>query len=356
MTARRRRRALRRLRRISPTEVPQPQTWQVPRERSTTLLLGTRRRAARTCAQQHRVTRRRVRSRRRDGDLYRSARTAARSTARTGAGTDGANDRTRRIRARVLVDASGRAGLLVARVRPARRRARRSPTSRSSRTTPACPRRTAAAPATFASSPARDLGWFWLIPISDDLMSVGVVLPQTRSKRCRSSNPDELLDAADRRHAGRRAPDGACRAAVAGPRRAGFLVRRDALRRRSLDSGRRRRFVPRSGVLERRRDRAWSRRSRAPAPSIAALSRGDVSVPRVSPLRSRDSASAIARSGGSCSASTRRRSAICSSAPIRRRRDVPGGRHRARRLLASRLGDPRSGSRCSSSACGCRLA
>ena len=51
-----------------------------------------------------------------------------------------------------------------------------------------------------------DLGWFWLIPISDELTSVGVVLPGTRV-RARSADATQLLDATDRRYAGgRRSP------------------------------------------------------------------------------------------------------------------------------------------------------
>lgn len=42
-----------------------------------------------------------------------------------------------------------------------------------------------------------DLGWFWMIPISDELMSVGVVLPQSAMKALRADfNPTELLDRA----------------------------------------------------------------------------------------------------------------------------------------------------------------
>jgi flavin-dependent dehydrogenase len=41
-----------------------------------------------------------------------------------------------------------------------------------------------------------DLGWFWLIPISDDLMSVGVVLPQTAFKDFSALEPGAILDRA----------------------------------------------------------------------------------------------------------------------------------------------------------------
>ena len=39
-----------------------------------------------------------------------------------------------------------------------------------------------------------DLGWFWLIPISDDLMSVGVVLPRTAARDLRALEPGALLE------------------------------------------------------------------------------------------------------------------------------------------------------------------
>lgn len=39
-----------------------------------------------------------------------------------------------------------------------------------------------------------DLGWFWLIPISDELMSVGVVLPRTAARALQGIEPSTLLD------------------------------------------------------------------------------------------------------------------------------------------------------------------
>ncbi len=39
-----------------------------------------------------------------------------------------------------------------------------------------------------------DLGWFWLIPISDELMSVGVVLPRSAALAFRGFEPPDLLD------------------------------------------------------------------------------------------------------------------------------------------------------------------
>src|SRR5207249_2287205 len=39
-----------------------------------------------------------------------------------------------------------------------------------------------------------DLGWFWMIPISSDLMSVGVVLPRLAARTLQSLEPAALLD------------------------------------------------------------------------------------------------------------------------------------------------------------------
>jgi flavin-dependent dehydrogenase len=39
-----------------------------------------------------------------------------------------------------------------------------------------------------------DLGWFWLIPISDELMSVGVVLPRAAARPQHGLEPGALLD------------------------------------------------------------------------------------------------------------------------------------------------------------------
>src|SRR6202030_3644728 len=41
-----------------------------------------------------------------------------------------------------------------------------------------------------------DLGWFWMIPISDELMSVGVVLPRSAAAPLLGLEHGELLDRA----------------------------------------------------------------------------------------------------------------------------------------------------------------
>ena len=117
-----------------------------------------------------------------------------------------------------------------------------------------------------------------MIPISDELMSVGVVLPRDVFKPLPRARARDAAAAVDRRHAGRGPPDDARRAALAGARRARLLLRRARLRRRSLDRRRRRRVVSRSGVLDRRGDRAGVRARRARRPSMPALARGDLSA------------------------------------------------------------------------------
>jgi flavin-dependent dehydrogenase len=155
-------------------DAPQPQTWQVPRERFDELLL----RHAATCGadvrERHRVT---------DLAFDDSGVTV------TYAADD---DKVRQMRARAVIDASGRAALL------ARRFALRidEPTLAN-----------VAVFAHFARVPrgegrragdirvvARaDLGWFWLIPIDDELTSVGVVLPQAAFKALSGTPPEDVL-------------------------------------------------------------------------------------------------------------------------------------------------------------------
>ena len=108
----------------------------------------------------HRVARRAVRRRRRDG---RRTRTPKRGAAR-GARVAGGGRRHRPAR---------RAG---AQVRPAGARAAARRTSRCSRTTRGVPRPEGRRSGDIRIVARADLGWFWLIPIDDDLMSVGVVL------------------------------------------------------------------------------------------------------------------------------------------------------------------------------------
>jgi flavin-dependent dehydrogenase len=154
--------------------IAQPQTWQVPRARFDELLL----RHAGTCGadvrEEHRVS----------GIAFDPEGVTA-ACGRPGA-------RQSQIRARALIDASGRAALLAHHfslrvdepdlanvavfshfVNVPRAEGRRAGDIR--------------------IVARRDLGWFWMIPISDDLMSVGVVLPRTAFKALSRMEPEALL-------------------------------------------------------------------------------------------------------------------------------------------------------------------
>jgi flavin-dependent dehydrogenase len=155
------------------SEVPRPQTWQVPRERFDELLLRHAERCGVDVREQHRVM--------------------ACSFDPAGVTVTGAHASSPfTLRAPVVIDASGRAALLSHRFdlrvdepglanvavfshfagvpRPAGRRA-----------------------GDIRVIARADLGWFWLIPISQELMSVGVVLPQAVIKELPQMEPEALL-------------------------------------------------------------------------------------------------------------------------------------------------------------------
>ena len=161
-------------------EVRAPQTWQVPRERMDTLLLEHAAASGADVRQGHRVLDVAF-----DDD---GATVSVRPPA-----MDGAPTATAAIRARVVVDASGRAGLLS-----------RAFSLRVDEPTLAnvaifshyagVPRKDGRRAGDIRVVARRDLGWFWLIPISDDLMSVGVVLPQSVFLTLPKLEPDVLLE------------------------------------------------------------------------------------------------------------------------------------------------------------------
>ena len=161
-------------------EVRSPQTWQVPRERMDTLLLEHAAACGADVRQGHRVLDVAF-----DDD---GATVSVRPPAMEGASTA-----TAAIRARVVVDASGRAGLLS-----------RAFSLRVDEPTLAnvaifshyagVPRKDGRRAGDIRVVARRDLGWFWLIPISDDLMSVGVVLPQSVFLALPKLEPDVLLE------------------------------------------------------------------------------------------------------------------------------------------------------------------
>jgi flavin-dependent dehydrogenase len=150
-------------------EVPQPQTWQVPRERFDELLL---RHAARSGAD--------VREGQRVRDIVFEP-----------DGVTVATDSVR-LRARAVVDASGRASLLAHRfdLRIEEPDLANVAIFAHYAGVPRADGRRAGDIRVVARA---DLGWFWIIPISADLMSVGAVLPRALFKPRSRTDPETLL-------------------------------------------------------------------------------------------------------------------------------------------------------------------
>ena len=155
-------------------DVPQPQTWQVPRARFDELLLRHAARSGADIREEHRVT----------GidfggdDVTVTAMDATKNEVTA--------------RARALIDASGRAALLSHRFslrvdEPGL--ANVAVFSHYSNVPRGDGRR--AGDIRIVARP--DLGWFWMIPISDDLTSVGAVLPREAFKPLAKTEPGALL-------------------------------------------------------------------------------------------------------------------------------------------------------------------
>jgi len=106
--------------------------------------------------------------------------------------SDGA---TTRVRVRALVDATGRGGLL------ARKFNLRSDEPRLANIAvfahyTKVPRLEGPRPDDIRLIARNDAGWFWLIPISKELTSVGVVLPKDLYRRLAKDSPEETLNSA----------------------------------------------------------------------------------------------------------------------------------------------------------------
>jgi flavin-dependent dehydrogenase len=165
------------------SEVPAPQTWQVPRERFDLLLLRHAASCGADVREQHRVV-----SIDFDAEgvtvTYRATAFAADAEGRVGHA---------RIRARMLVDASGRAALLsrqfglrvdepdLANVAVFSHYA-------------GVPRGEGRRAGDIRVIARADGGWFWMIPISDELMSVGAVLPRHAFQALPKIEHGDLLD------------------------------------------------------------------------------------------------------------------------------------------------------------------
>lgn len=158
-------------------EVPRPQTWQVCREKFDTLLLDH----ARESGAEVRL-RQRVESAEFDGDGV---------TLRVAAAEGAASE----VRARAMVDATGRAGLL------ARRFELRYDEPQLANVAiyahfSGVPRLPGKRAGDIRIVGREDAGWFWVIPIDEQLTSVGVVLPMAIYARLEKGSPESMLQAA----------------------------------------------------------------------------------------------------------------------------------------------------------------
>jgi flavin-dependent dehydrogenase len=159
---------------VSP-EVPAPQTWQVPRAEFDHLLLRHAAASGADVREEHRVL---------DADFDGAGVTIR---VRDGAGRESAT------RVAAVVDASGRFGLL------ARKFGLRLDEPRLANIAvfahySGVPRREGRRGGDIRIVARHDLGWFWFIPISDALMSVGVVLPRAAFRALPRMSHEALLE------------------------------------------------------------------------------------------------------------------------------------------------------------------
>jgi FADH2-dependent halogenase len=155
--------------------VRRPQTWQVPRAAFDELLLRHASASGAAIHEGHRVL---------DVAFDADGVTAT---------VQGSGEAPRTVRARAIVDASGR-GALLSRKFGLRidepRLANLAVFSHYS----GVPRRDGRRAGDIRVIARDDLGWFWMIPISGDLMSVGVVLPRAAATALPALEPAALLD------------------------------------------------------------------------------------------------------------------------------------------------------------------
>jgi flavin-dependent dehydrogenase len=155
--------------------VPSPQTWQVPRATFDHLLL---RHAASSGAD--------VRERHRVHHVSFDSQGVTLSV-------QGPEGPPQPMRAKVIVDASGRGGLLSRKFNLRVDEPRLANVAVFSHYS-GVPRQEGRRSGDIRVVARQDLGWFWLIPISNELMSVGVVLPRAAFQRMGTPDPAELLD------------------------------------------------------------------------------------------------------------------------------------------------------------------
>jgi flavin-dependent dehydrogenase len=100
---------------------------------------------------------------------------------------------TQRVRVRALVDATGRVGLLARKFNLRAQEPRLANIAIYSHYTNV-PRLGGPRPDDIRLIARDDAGWFWLIPISKELTSVGVVLPKALYRRLATGSPEETLN------------------------------------------------------------------------------------------------------------------------------------------------------------------
>jgi flavin-dependent dehydrogenase len=172
-------------------EVPRPQTWQVPRARFDELLLRHAAGCGADVREGHHVVDVAFDA---EGVTVTSAeRTdgAAASRQQDG-GASGAAGDVIRLRAQCVIDASGRASLLARRFGLRKDEPDLANVAIFSHFA-GVPRPDGRRAGDIRIVARADPGWFWLIPISDDLMSVGVVIPRAVLKARVQAEPEMLL-------------------------------------------------------------------------------------------------------------------------------------------------------------------
>ena len=158
--------------------VAMPQTWQVPRAVFDDLLLRHASRCGADVREGHRVVELTIR----DDEVVATVQDSHGGDART-------------MRAKAVVDASGRASILARKFDLRVHEPRLANVAVFSHYS-GVPRQQGRRSGDIRIVARDDLGWFWLIPISDELMSVGVVLPQEAARSFRSLPHEAWLDAA----------------------------------------------------------------------------------------------------------------------------------------------------------------
>ncbi len=172
------------------SEVPSPQTWQVPRDQFDELLLRHAAACGADVRERHRVVDIAFDS---DGVsvTYRAAPDGGPVSA--DAVQDVVSTADSRLRARAIVDASGRASLLSRRFNLRLDEPELANIAVFSHYA-GVPRGEGRRSGDIRVVARADAGWFWLIPISEDLMSVGAVLPRAAFQAQPKLDHGELLE------------------------------------------------------------------------------------------------------------------------------------------------------------------